>query len=423
MCLNETKEIILKGETVLGIEFGSTRIKSVLYGKNKEIIAFGKYDWENKFIDGVWTYSLKEIKAGLQTAYLTLANQVKEKYDIQIEKIGSIGISGMMHGYLPFDKDNNLLTNFRTWRNTITKEASEKLSELFKFNIPQRWSIAHLYQAILNEEEHLNKINFITTLSGYIHFILTGEKVLGACEASGMFPIDSKSKTYNIDMINDFNNLISENEFEWKLKDILPKILLAGEKAGYLTEEGTKILDPSGNLKSGSIFCPPEGDAGTGMVATNSIAKRTGNVSAGTSVFAMTVMERELTSSYPEIDVITTPMGDQTALVHCNNCTSDLNAWVNIFKEFLNSYGVEQDIDKIYQTLYFEALKGEPDCKGLLAYNYLSGEHITEMEEGRPLFVRTSESKFNLANFMRTHLYNIFRCAENRNGFIEKRKC
>jgi sugar (pentulose or hexulose) kinase len=334
-----------------------------------------------------------------------MAEDVKEKYGVTIETIGAIGFSAMMHGYMVFNKEGELLAPFRTWRNTITEKASEELTKLFNYHIPQRWSIAHLYQAILNGEEHVADIDFQTTLEGYIHWKLTGEKVIGVGEASGMFPIDIDTKNYNARMIDQFDELVAPKNFSWKLGDILPKVLLAGENAGVLTGEGAKLLDVTGQLKAGIPFCPPEGDAGTGMVATNSIAKRTGNVSAGTSVFAMIVLEKELSKAYEEIDLVTTPTGNLVAMVHCNNCTSDLNAWVGLFKEFAEAFGVEVDMNKLFATLYNKALEGDLDCGGLLAYNYFSGEHITGFEEGRPLFVRSAESKFNLANFMRVHLF------------------
>ena len=330
---------------------------------------------------------------------------VKKKYDVEVESLAAIGFSAMMHGYMPFNKEGELLVPFRTWRNTITGQASEELSKLFNYHIPQRWSIAHLYQAILNGEEHVPDIDFITTLEGYIHWKLTGEKVIGVGEASGMFPIDIETRDYNARMIAQFDELIAPKGFPWKLEDILPKSLLAGDDAGRLTEEGAKLLDVSGKLKAGIPLCPPEGDAGTGMVATNSVTTRTGNVSAGTSVFAMLVLEKDLKKPYEEIDLVTTPTGNLVAMVHCNNCTSDLNAWVNIFKEFSEAFGVEVDMNKLFGTLYNKALEGDKDCGGLLAYNYFSGEHVTGFEEGRPLFVRTPESKFNLANFMRVNLY------------------
>lgn len=401
----ETKQMIADGKTALGIEFGSTRIKVVLIDKDHHPIASGSHDWENRLENNIWTYTLEDIWSGLQDSYQNLVNDVKEKYDITLTKVGSIGFSAMMHGYMAFDKDGELLVPFRTWRNTMTEEASEKLTEAFSYHIPQRWSIAHLYQAILKEEEHVKDIDYLTTLAGYVHWKLTGEKVLGVGEASGMFPIDIETKDYNQTMIKTFDNLIKDKKFGWKLENILPKVLIAGDKAGILSEEGAKLLDPSGNLEAGIPLCPPEGDAGTGMVATNSVTRKTGNVSAGTSVFAMIVLEKELKKVYDEIDLVTTPSGDLVGMVHCNNCTSDLNAWVNLFREFAESMGMTADMNQIFGTLYNKALEGDSDCGGLLAYNYFSGEHITGFNEGRPLFVRKPDSKFNLANFMRVHLY------------------
>lgn len=402
---NKVKEAIVNGNTALGIELGSTRIKAVLVNEENLPIASGSHDWENQLVDGIWTYSLEDIWTGVQHSYQELAADVREKYGVEIETLGAVGFSAMMHGYMAFDKDDNLLVPFRTWRNTITGQASEELTELFDYHIPQRWSIAHLYQAILNGEKHVAQISFMTTLAGYIHWKLTGQKALGVGEASGMFPIDIETRDFNERMIGQFDELVSQRDYGWKLRDILPKVLVAGEHAGTLSEEGAKLLDVSGKLKAGVPFCPPEGDAGTGMAATNSVARRTGNVSAGTSVFAMVVLEKELSKVYPELDLVTTPSGDLVAMVHCNNCTSDLNAWVGIFKEFAEAFGVEVDMNRLFGTLYNKALEGDADCGGLLAYNYFSGEHITNFEEGRPLFVRTPESKFNLANFMRVNLF------------------
>ncbi|MCD8334089.1 MAG: FGGY-family carbohydrate kinase [Clostridiales bacterium] len=398
------KEAILAGKTALGLEFGSTRIKAVLVGPDNSPIASGAHDWENRLENGIWTYSLEDIWTGLQDAYAQLAQDVTAQYGVGLETIGAIGFSAMMHGYMAFDKAGNLLVPFRTWRNTITGPAAKELTELFQFNIPQRWSIAHLYQAILNGEEHVPQVDFFTTLDGYIHWQLTGQKVLGVGEASGMFPIDSDTCDFNQRMIGQFDELVADKGYPWKLRDLLPKVLNAGEPAGVLTEEGAKLLDVSGKLKAGIPLCPPEGDAGTGMAATNSVKQRTGNVSAGTSVFSMVVLEKPLSKPYPEIDLVTTPDGSAVAMVHCNNCTSDLNAWVNLFKEFAESFGIEVDMTKLFGTLYNKALEGDPDCGGLLAYNYFSGETITGFEEGRPLFVRQPDSKFNLANFMRVHL-------------------
>ncbi len=403
--MSDVKNTIANGKAVLGIEFGSTRIKAVLVDENNMPFASGDHDWENRLENGVWTYTLEDIWTGLQDCYQKMTEDVKEKYGVAVEKLAAIGFSAMMHGYLAFDKEGNLLVPFRTWRNTITQEASEALTKVFNFHVPQRWSIAHLYQAILNGEEHVPQVDFFTTLDGYIHWQLTGEKVLGVGSASGMFPIDSTIKDYDKAMIQKFDELVAPKGFPWKLEHLLPKVLLAGDKAGVLTEEGAKKLDPTGTLQAGCPLCPPEGDAGTGMVATNSVKQRTGNVSAGTSVFAMIVLEKALKRVHEEIDMVTTPSGDAVAMVHCNNCTSDLNAWVNIFKEFAESFGIDVDMNKLFGTLYNKALEGDKDCGGLLAYNYFSGEHITGFEEGRPMFVRTPDSKFSLANFMRANLY------------------
>lgn len=403
--MSDVKNTIVNGKAVLGIEFGSTRIKAVLVDENNMPIASGDHDWENRLENGVWTYTLEDIWTGLRDCYQKMTEDVKEKYGVAVEKLAAIGFSAMMHGYLAFDKEGNLLVPFRTWRNTITQEASEALTKVFNFHVPQRWSIAHLYQAILNGEEHVPQVDFFTTLDGYIHWQLTGEKVLGVGSASGMFPIDSTIKDYDKAMIQKFDELVALKGFPWKLEHLLPKVLLAGDKAGVLTEEGAKKLDPTGTLQAGCPLCPPEGDAGTGMVATNSVKQRTGNVSAGTSVFAMIVLEKALKRVHEEIDMVTTPSGDAVAMVHCNNCTSDLNAWVNIFKEFAESFGIDVDMNKLFGTLYNKALEGDKDCGGLLAYNYFSGEHITGFEEGRPMFVRTPDSKFSLANFMRANLY------------------
>ncbi|MGM0369010.1 MAG: xylulokinase [Bacillota bacterium] len=398
------QEIINNGNTILGIEFGSTRIKTVLLAENNEIIATGSQSWENSYIDDTWTYSMEEIWEGLQDSYRNMVEDVKEKYDAELTQIASIGFSGMMHGYLPFDKDDHLLVPFRTWRNNFTSEASEKLTEVFEYPIPQRWSIAHLYQAILNDEEHVSDISYMTTLAGYIHWKLSGKKVLGVGDASGMFPIDIETNSYNQEMLNQFNQLIADYDFSWNLEDVLPTTLTAGEDAGRLTEEGASLLDTSGQLEAGSLMCPPEGDAGTGMVATNSVAERTGNVSAGTSIFAMVVLEQELKEAHPELDLVTTPSGKLVAMAHSNNCASNLDSWINIFKEVTTSLGFKVDMDTLYETLYNKALEGDKDCGGLLAYGYLSGEHITDFEEGRPLFARSSDSNFNLANFMRVNL-------------------
>lgn len=399
------KAAIETGRTILGIEFGSTRIKAVLVDEKNIPIASGSHDWENRYKDHIWTYSLEDIWSGLRDCYQDLKKDVSEKYGTGLKTFSAIGFSGMMHGYMAFNEKNELLVPFRTWRNTITEQASKELTDLFQYHIPQRWSIAHLYQAILNGEGHVADVRFLTTLAGYIHWQLTGQKVIGIGEASGMFPIDIATKDFNAHMLEQFQERISDKGYPWKIQELLPKVLAAGENAGCLTEEGARLLDPSGELEAGIVMCPPEGDAGTGMTATNSVAVRTGNVSAGTSVFAMAVLEKELSKAYEEIDLVTTPAGDLVAMVHCNNCTSDLNAWVNLFKEFAQAMGMEVDMNQLFKTLYNKALEGDADCGGLLAYNYFSGEHITGFEEGRPLFVRTPDSRFNLANFMRVHLF------------------
>lgn len=400
-----SKSVIESGKAVLGIEFGSTRIKAVLVDDANKPIASGSHEWENQLKDGIWTYSIDMIWEGLQHAYKEMTEDVEKQYGVKVEKLAALGFSAMMHGYMAFGADDEILVPFRTWRNAITEEASEKLTKLFNYNIPQRWSIAHLYQAILNGEDHVKDIKFQTTLAGYIHWKLTGRKVLGVGEASGMFPIDIATGKFNQTMVDAFNKEVEGKGYPWKLLDIFPEVLTAGENAGELTAEGAKLLDPTGTLQAGCPLCPPEGDAGTGMVATNSVARRTGNVSAGTSVFSMVVLEKELSKVYPELDLVTTPSGDLVAMVHCNNCTSDLNAWVNIFKEFAEAFGVDVDMNKLFGTLYNKAMEGDVNGGNLLAYNYISGENITGMEEGRPMFVRTPNSKFNLANFMRVNLY------------------
>jgi len=403
---NDTQKAIESGKIALGIEFGSTRIKAVLIGKDHLPIALGSHEWENRYENGVWTYSLEDVWAGLRESYQNLSKDVFEKYNIPLKTIGAIGFSAMMHGYMAFDQEGNQLVPFRTWRNTSTGQAAEQLTDLFQFNIPQRWSIAHLHQAILNKESHIKHVSYLTTLAGYVHWKLSGQKVLGVGDTSGMFPIDSNTNDYDKDKIELFNKRLKAEDISWKLQDILPKVLVAGDDAGVLTEEGARLLDPTGQLQAGVPLCPPEGDAGTGMVATNSVAERTGNVSAGTSVFAMIVLEKALSKVYPEIDMVTTPTGKPVAMVHSNNCTSDLNAWVELFHEFTNALGVEISQSRLFEMLYQTALTGDADGGGLLAYNYLSGEHITHLEQGRPLFVRTPESRFTLSNFMRVHLFS-----------------
>mgnify|MGYP001530953561 FL=1 len=401
----DAKSTIEAGKAILGIELGSTRIKAVLIDQENKPIAQGSHTWENQLVDGLWTYSIEAIWSGLQDCYADLRTNVKNAYDIEIETLAAIGVSAMMHGYMPFNKKEEILVPFRTWRNTNTGRAAAALSELFVYNIPLRWSISHLYQAILDNESHVNEIDFLTTLAGYVHWQITGEKVLGIGDASGMLPIDPTTHNYSAEMVAKFNKLIAPKEYNWKLEEILPKVLSAGENAGVLTPEGSKKLDASGHLKAGIPVCPPEGDAGTGMVATNAVKQRTGNVSAGTSSFSMIVLEKDLSKPYEMIDMVTTPDGSLVAMVHCNNCTSDLNAWVNLFKEYQELLGIPVNMDEIYSKLYNIALTGDTDCGGLLSYNYISGEPVTGFADGRPLFVRSANDKFNLANFMRTHLY------------------
>lgn len=416
--MDKIKNTIESGKAILGIEFGSTRIKGVLIDENNNPIAQGSHEWENQLVDGLWTYSQEAIWFGIQDCYRDLRENVKKQYGVEIEHLAAIGISAMMHGYMPFDKDGNMLAPFRTWRNTNTGEAAEKLSDLFNYNIPLRWSISHLYQAILNGEEHVKDIAYLTTLAGYIHWQLTGEKVIGIGDGSGMIPIDPETKNYNTTMVDKFDRLISGYKFGWKLEEILPKVLLAGAEAGVLTDEGAKRIDISGNLKGGAPLCPPEGDAGTGMVATNAVKQRTGNVSAGTSSFSMIVLEKEISQPYKMIDMVTTPDGSPVAMVHCNNCTSDLNAWVGLFREYTELLGVPVDMNEIFGKLYNNALKGDPDCGGLVSYNYFSGEPITDMPEGRPLFVRSVSNNFNLANFMRANLHAAVACLKIGNDIL-----
>ena len=402
----DAKSTIETGKAILGIELGSTRIKAVLIDRENRPIAQGSHTWENQLVDGLWTYSIESIWSGLQDCYADLRSNVKKLYDgIEIESLAAIGVSAMMHGYMPFNEKEEILVPFRTWRNTNTGRAAAELSELFVYNIPLRWSISHLYQAILNNETHVKDIKFLTTLAGYVHWQITGEKVLGIGDASGMLPIDPATNNYSAEMVEKFDNLIAPKEYNWKLEDILPKVLSAGENAGVLTPEGSRKLDASGHLKAGIPVCPPEGDAGTGMVATNAVKQRTGNVSAGTSSFSMIVLEKDLSKPYEMIDMVTTPDGSLVAMVHCNNCTSDLNAWVNLFKEYQELLGIPVNMDEIYSKLYNIALTGDTDCGGLLSYNYISGEPVTGLAEGRPLFIRSANDKFSLANFMRTHLY------------------
>ena len=411
------KETIQAGKAILGIEFGSTRIKAVLIDEENNPIAQGSHEWENQLVDGLWTYSTEAIWYGLEDCYADLRKNVRAQYDCEIEILASIGISAMMHGYMafgpngvaskgaPVGEEEKILVPFRTWRNTNTGAAAAKLSELFNYNIPLRWSISHLYQCILDNEEHVKDITYLTTLAGYIHWRLTGKKCLGIGDASGMIPVDPETKNYNAEMVKKFNDLVADKGYPWKLEDILPECIVAGHPAGFLTEHGAKRLDISGHLKPGCPLCPPEGDAGTGMVATNAVKQRTGNVSAGTSSFSMIVLEKDLSKPSEMIDMVTTPDGSLVAMVHCNNCTSDINAWVKLFKKYQELLGVPVDMNEIYGKLYNNALKGDADCGGVLAYNYISGEPVTGLQEGRPLVVRSPNDKFNLANFIRSNLY------------------
>ena len=405
-----TAEKIRAGKTSLGIEFGSTRIKAVLIDDTYVTIATGDYGWASHLEDGLWSYSQKEIWTGLQTAYAALAEDVENAYGEKLTRVGRIGFSAMMHGYLAFDKDGELLVPFRTWQNTNTFEAHEKLSELFQYNIPERWSIAHLYQAVLDNEEHIGKVDFFTTLAGYVHWKLTGKKVLGVGDASGMFPIDPTTHTYETEFIKKFNAIPEVAAQPWKLADLLPEPLVAGTPAGTLTEEGAKLLDPTGTLQPGITFAPPEGDAGTGMVATNSVRVRTGNVSAGTSIFAMVVLEHKLERLHPEVDLVTTPAGDLAGMSHANNFTSDLNAWVGLFGQFAAAIGTPVDAGTLYGTLFRAAIADDVDsnCGGLINYPFRSGEFLAGLPEGRPLFARGPEARMSLGNFMRAQLFSAF---------------
>lgn len=406
MLKQEQGLMIEAGRTSLGIELGSTRIKAVLIGEDNLPLASGAHDWENRLENGMWTYPLDAVWTGLQDVYQKLAAKVRDEYGVCLGKIGAMGISAMMHGYLPFDAAGGQLAPFRTWRNTMTEKEAGLLTEAFSFNIPQRWSVAHLYHALLEKESHVNDIDFLTTLAGYVHWKLTGKRVVGVGEASGMFPIDSIACDYDADMMSRFDSMALKQGAPWKLADILPMVLSAGQDAGQLTEAGALLLDPSGRLEAGVPFCPPEGDAGTGMVATNAVAPRTGNVSAGTSIFAMLVLEKPLAKVHEEIDMVTTPTGRPVAMVHCNNCTSDFDAWVRLFGQVLDTMGAPWQKTALYDAVYTQALKGSADGGGLLAYNYYSGEPITGLVEGRPLLARLPGSTMNLPDFARTLLYS-----------------
>ncbi len=403
MTQEEIRQEIEKGKTVLGIELGSTRIKAVLIGTDHAPIASGSFSWENRLENGIWTYRLEDAWNGIRECYAKLTKEVDTLYKTPIRKLSAIGFSAMMHGFLPFDCEGNLLTPFRTWRNTMTEQAAAELTQLFRFNIPQRWSIAHLWQAILNQEEYVPRISFLTTLAGYIHWQLTGQKVLGVGEASGMFPI-GEDGGYDSHMAAQFDALTAARGLSWKLRDILPKVLPAGENAGFLTEKGAKMLDPTGNLEAGIPFCPPEGDAGTGMTATNSVAPRTGNVSAGTSIFSMVVLEHPLQEVYPEIDLVTTPDGKPVAMVHCNNCTSDINAWAELLIQFSKRISITCTLPQALDAIFYAAAEGMPDCGGILNINYFSGEPVTGFSEGRPMIVRKQDAVFDFSNFSRSLL-------------------
>ena len=400
--MNNIASVIQSGRAVLGLELGSTRIKCVLIGEDHAPIASGDHTWENRLENGVWTYHMDDVWAGIQDAYAALKADVESKYGVKLTRLAALGVSAMMHGYLPFDKDGKQLCEFRTWRNTMTAEAAEALTSLFDFNIPQRWSIAHLYQAILNGESHLPSLARLTTLAGHVHYMLTGRHVMGVGEASGMFPIDSQTGTYDARMVRLFDEAIASKGYGWKLLDILPAVLNAGEDAGCLTAEGAKLLDPTGTLEAGALVAPPEGDAGTGMTATNAVAVRTGNVSAGTSVFAMVVLEKPLSKVYPEIDMVTTPTGKPVAMVHCNNCTSDINAWAGMLKGFCEAAGKSVSMGEIYTALFTSALAGDKDCGGVVNLPLFSGEPVVGLNEGRPMMVRTPDAALTFANFSRS---------------------
>ena len=402
MNIESIANLISAGKAVLGIELGSTRIKAVLIDDTHAPIASGDHTWENRLENGVWTYHLSDVWAGIQDAYANLVKDVEAKFGVQLTKIAAFGVSAMMHGYLPFGKDGQQLAEFRTWRNTMTGPAAAELTELLGFNIPQRWSIAHLYQAMLNGEAHVADIDHLTTLAGYVHWQLCGQKVLGVGEASGMFPIDSDKCDYDQKMIDLVDAKAAEKGYPWKLRAILPTVLGAGADAGVMTAEGAKLLDPTGKLEAGALMAPPEGDAGTGMVATNAVAVRTGNVSAGTSVFAMIVLEKMLSKVYPEIDMVTTPTGKPVAMVHCNNCTSDINAWAGMLKGFVDACGLNISMNDIYVNLFNAALTGEKDCGGVVNIPLFSGEPVVGLDEGRPMMVRMPDAKLTFANFARS---------------------
>ncbi len=389
----------------LGIELGSSRIKAVLIDDKGNVIASGAHDWQNSLIDGYWTYSLENVWKGVQDAFSKVSKDYKDKTGEALNTVDAMGVSAMMHGYLPFDKSGNQLASFRTWRNTNTAKSAEFLTEELQFNIPERWSIAHLYQCVTENDTHTNEIDFMTTLAGYVHWQLTDEKVLGIGDASGMFPIDSETKDYDQKILDKTNVLLEKIGFTKKIEAVFPKVLVAGENAGSLTEKGAKLLDPSGNFKAGIPLCPPEGDAGTGMVATNSVAQKTGNVSAGTSIFAMIVLEKSLKKLHREIDMVTTPCASPVAMVHCNTCTSELDAWITMFDEIVKCTGSSFTKGQLYDMFYEKALEGDSDCDGIISYNYFAGEPITKVEKGVPLMLRRSDTKMTLSNFARSQIY------------------
>ncbi len=418
----ELKKLVESGLGTVGIEFGSTRIKAVLTDDNFNPVASGDYVWENQLQDGIWTYPEEQFFEGLQACFAALKRDVLEKTGVKLTKLRALGISGMMHGYLAFDKDGKILVPFRTWRNTITGDAAKELSDLFHFNVPQRWTCSHVRQAVLNREPHLAELATVHTLAGYIHYRLTGERVVGTGEASGILPLNAETLDYDDEMISILDRLNAASGYSFKMREILPKVVNAGEYAGLLTEEGARLLDPTGALQPGCIVAPPEGDAGTGMVATNSVRKRTGNVSAGTSVFSMVVLEKPLSDYYEEIDMVTTPDGAPVAMVHCNNCTSDLNAYVGLFREFLTTLGLPADNSAIYTALFNAALSGDKDCGGVVSLNYVSSEPVTHIADGRPLLTRTQDAKMTLPNFMRAQLYSAIAALKAGNDILLKKE-
>lgn len=388
----------------LGLEFGSTRIKAVLIDERGNVLCSGGYDWENKLVDGWWSYDLAEVKNGMQSCYAELSKAYKAKYGETLALIDAIGISAMMHGYLALDESGNLLAPFRTWRNTRTQEAAQELSEALKFNMPQRWSATHYYQAVLNNESSVHCVAHLHTLASYVHYLLTGKNVVGANDASGMFPLSGGD--YDKARIQKYNALLKAHGIQKDLYELLPKVMLAGENAGALTEQGAKLLDPSGTLQVGAVFCPPEGDMGTGMICTNAVAQRTANVSSGTSANMTVILEKLLKKYYPEIDIIATPDGYAAALVHTNNCTTEINEWVNLFSEVASLCGADINKGELFTKLFTKSLESDVDCGKLTGYNYLAGEPLAKTRNGAPLIVRSQDGKLNLANFMQMQIYS-----------------